>query len=57
MLHRKDKIFQNLISTKINNTTKYNLIGKQDHLPFLLNSAFREVDSDESNCQNENLNK
>ena len=54
MIHRKDKIFQNLISTKIKNLTKYNLNGKQGHLPIcFLNNAYREIISNESNCQNE----
>ena len=58
-------LFANLISTKINKT-KYNLNGKQGHLPIcFLNSAYREMNFNDSNCQNEkkikrsdeNLNK
>ena len=56
MIHRKDEIFQNLISTKINNKTKYYLNGKQGHLPIcILNSVYREMNSNESNCQNEKI--
>ena len=54
VIHRKDKIFQNLVSTKINYRTKYNLNGKQGHLPIcFLNSAYKEMNSNGSNCQNE----
>ena len=56
-LHRDGINFQapsrNLISIKINKT-KYNLNGKQGHLPIcFLDSAYREMNSNESNCQNE----
>ena len=49
-------MFQNLIATKINKT-KYNSNGKQGHLPIcFLNSAYREMNFYESNCQNEKKN-
>ena len=44
MIHRKGKI---LISTKINNRTKQNLNWR------FFNSPYREMNSNESNCQNE----